>query len=31
VSEKHSHQFEAHGIIIHQQNFVPGFDSSRPG
>jgi hypothetical protein len=28
VSEQHSHQFKAYGIIIHQQNFVPGLDSS---
>ena len=31
VSEQHRHQFKAHGIIVHQQNLVPGLDSSRPG
>jgi hypothetical protein len=31
VSKKQSHQFEAHGVIIHQKNFAPGLDSSRPG
>ena len=28
VSEEHCHQFKAHGIIVHQQNLVPGLDSS---
>jgi len=31
VSKDHSHQFKAYGIIVHQQNFVPGLESSRPG
>jgi hypothetical protein len=31
MSEKQSHEFEAHGVIIHQKNLVPGLDSSRPG
>jgi hypothetical protein len=31
VSEQQSHQFKAHGIVVHQQNLVPGLDSSRPG
>ena len=28
VSKDHSHQFKAYGIIVHQQNLVPGLDSS---
>jgi hypothetical protein len=28
VSEEQSHQFKAHGIVVHQQNLVLGLDSS---
>jgi hypothetical protein len=31
VSEKQSHEFEAHGVVIDQKNLVPGLDSTRPG